>query len=60
MVMTLRHHALDSYVKFSIVSVGVAQKMLEHIRIRMIVEFRKSNSELKCINEIKEIKQLPT
>ena len=47
-------------MKFSIVPVGVVQKMLDKIRVGMINEFRKPKNESQCITEIKEIKKLPT
>ena len=58
--MTLRGHALEGYMKFSIVPVGFSYKMLDQIWVGMIYEFRKSKYELQCITQIKDIKQLPT
>ena len=60
MITTLRCRALDWYMKFSIVPVGDVSKTLNKIRMGMIDELRKPNSESKCIIEIKEIKQLLT
>ena len=60
MITTLRGRALDWYMKFSIVPVGVVPKTLNEIQLRLIDEFKKPKSESQCIIEIKEIKQLPT
>ena len=60
MITTLRGHALDWYMKFSIVPVGVFLKKLSEIRVGLIDEFRKPKYESHCIIEIKETKQLPT
>ena len=59
MIMTLRGHALDWYMKFSIVPVKVVPKTLNEIWLGFIDEFKKVNYESKCIIEIKEIKHLP-
>ena len=58
MITTLRGRALDWYMKFSTVLVGVVPKTLNEIRLRLIDEFKKLNSESQCITEIKEIKKL--
>ena len=58
--MTLQGRALEGYMKFSIVPVGFSYKMLDQIWVGMIYEFRNSKYELKCITQIKDIKQLPT
>ena len=54
----LQGPALDWYMKFFIVPVGVVPKTLNEIQIRLIDGFKKSNSESQCITEIKEIKHL--
>jgi hypothetical protein len=52
---TLRDHALSWYMKLV---QGIAQpKPLNEIKNALIVEFKKPNSESKCITEMKEIKQ---
>ena len=56
MITTLRGHALELYMKFTIVPVGVSQKTLNEIRMGMIDEFRKLKSKSQCITEIKEIR----
>ena len=60
MITTLQDHALDWYMKFSIVPVGVIPKAFNDILVGLIDEFRKPKSKSQCIIEIKEIKQLPT
>ena len=60
MIMTLWGRALDWYMNFYIVLVGVVPKTLNEIRLRLIDEFKKLKSESQCITEIREIKQLPT
>ena len=59
MITTLRGHALDWYMKFSIVPVGAAQKTLDQIQVGMIYEFIKLKYESQCITRIKEINHLP-
>ena len=59
MITTLRGHALDWYMKFSIVLVGVVPKTLNEVQLGFIYEFKKPKSESQCITEIKEIKNLP-
>ena len=58
--MTLRGRALDWYMKFFIVPVGVVPKTLNEIQLRLIDEFKKPKSESQCITEIKEVKKLST
>ena len=60
MIVTFRVRALDRYMKFYVVPVGVLQKSLDQIQIGFIEEFKKPKSELQCITELKEIKQLST
>ena len=60
MTMTLRCHALNWYMKFSVVLVGIPHKKLDQIRMRLLDEFKKPNSESRCITKSKEIKKLPT
>ena len=60
MVTTLWGHALDWYMKYSVVPLGQPQRTLEEIRRAMILEFRKPQSESQCIIEIKEIKKALT
>ena len=56
-IITLRGHALDWFMKFSAAPIKTPHKTLEEIRAAMISEFRKPKSESQCITEIKEIKQ---
>ena len=58
--MTLRGRAVDWYMNFSIVPVGVVPKTLNDIPLGLIDEFKKLKYESQCIIEIKEIKKLPT
>ena len=58
MITTFRGRALDWYMKFSLVSVRTPQNFLDYIRTGLIDEFKKPKYELKCIAELKEIKQL--
>ena len=58
MITTLMGHALDWYMKFSVVSAEVAQKLLDQIRVGLIDEFRKPKYESQCITYIKDIKKL--
>ena len=44
MITTLRGHALDWYMKCSIVPVGFVLKTLDEIRVGLIAEFRKPKS----------------
>ena len=60
MITTLRGHALEWYMKFSIVPVGVVPKTLNEIRLEFIDKFKKLKSKSQCITDIKEIKKLPT
>ena len=60
MITTLWGHALEWYMKFSLVPVGVVPKTLNEIRLGLIDEFKKLKSGSQCITKIKEIKQLPT
>ena len=60
MIMTLQGRALEWYMKFSIVPIGVVPKTLNKIRLGLIDEFKKSKYESQCITEIKAIKNLPT
>ena len=53
MVTTRQGCVLDWYMKFSLVLVGVVQKILDHIRIIMIYEFIKLKFESQCITKIK-------
>ena len=57
MIMNLRGHGIDWFMKFYIVPPGTSQKNLEEIRVAMIFEFIKPKYESQCITEIKEIKQ---
>ena len=59
MITTLRGHALDWYMKFSIVPIGFVLKTLNEIQVVLIDEFKNPKPESQCIIEIKEIKQLP-
>ena len=45
MITTFRDHALDWYMKFYVVPVGVPQKSLDQIQIGLIEEFKKPKSE---------------
>ena len=56
MITTLSSHAVDWFMKFYIVPLGVPHKTLDEIRLTMICEFRKPKFESQCITEIKEIK----
>ena len=56
----LRGCALDWYMKFSIVPIGVVPKTLNQIRLGLIDEFKKPKYESQCITEIIEIKKLLT
>ena len=58
MITTPRGHALDWYMKFYVVQIGVAQKTLDQIREGLIDEFRNPKYKSQFITEIKEIKQL--
>ena len=58
--MMLRFRALDWYMKFSIVVVGVVPKRLNNIWLGLIDEFKKQNFNSQFITKIKEIKQLWT
>ena len=60
MITTFTVHALDWYMKFYVVPIGVPQKSLDQIQIVLIEEFKKPKSELQCITKLKEIKQLST
>ena len=53
-ITTSRGHALEWYINFSIVPMGVVQKTLNQIQVRMINEFRKLEAESQCIAEIKK------
>ena len=46
-------------MKFYVILVGNPQKTLAKIRIGLVDEFRKPNSELQRITKLKEIKQIP-
>ena len=58
MITTLRGCALDWYMKFSIVPIGVVPKTLNEIRLGLIDEFKKPKSESQCITDINELKKL--
>ena len=45
LITMLRGHALDWYMKFSIVLVGFVPKTLNEIQLGLIDEFKKLNSE---------------
>ena len=60
MITTLRGCALDWYMKFSRVPIGVTHKIVDQIRAGWIDEFRNPTYESQCITKIKEIKKLST
>ena len=60
MVMTFRGHALYWFMKFSVVPAGNPQKIIVEIQTGLVDEFRKPKSKLKCITELKQIKQIPS
>ena len=52
MITTLRGRALDWYMKFSMVPVGIPKKSLDQIRMGPIDEFKNPKYELQCITEL--------
>ena len=57
MIMNLRGHALDWFMKLCATPTRTPQNTLDEIRPAMISEFKKRKYESQCITEIKEIKQ---
>ena len=60
MITNVRGHALEWYMKFSMVPMGVTHKTLDQIRAGLIDELKNPKSESWCITEIKEINKLST
>ena len=59
LVMTLRGHALDWFMKFVQVPTGTPTMTMAEIRKGFIEEFIKMKSEAQYIIELKEIKKYP-
>ena len=57
MIMTFRGHALDWYMKLSLVPAGNPKMFLDHIQTKLINEFKKPKYDSKCIKIFKEIKK---
>ena len=53
MITTLRGHALDWYMKLSVVPARISQKTLDQIHAGLIDEFSKPKHESQCITGIK-------